>query len=573
MLAHNSKQLQQTRGFTLVEMLIVAPIVILMIGGFISAIISMTGDVLRERAGNNLSYSIQDALNTIDQDVRLGGGFLAKNNITPTSPQGYDNATSNFQNVGSADGAMLILDSYATTASPVSSAWSRVYKKTPNACGSPSTSLNGSMGLNIIYFIKDDTLWRRVLAPSDYDTSGCSIPWQKPTCALAFIGGFCAAEDMKLVEGVNSFSIEYYTKLNTVDKISNAVNGSLADAERQTALDTANSIKVSINATQTVAGKGVSQSGTIRAIDATSNDLATLSNAGGGKWAYRRPITITNSSGAALTDYQVSISLTTTSLGNPYTHIKTDGSDIRFTDLAVPKEYSYWRESWNISGTSTVWVKIPSLPTGSTTINMYYGNPSAISSSNGDNTFIFFDDFESGNLNKWNSKTGTPKIGPAYAYSGSYGGYTSSTSCNENSLNHKFSPTAVTSVIAEYKRRIANGYSYGGISGPLGTDARYIGAALGSPTSYTIYDSAYNAATSASVTTWRRYKVSASPTDTKYYTDGLQIPYTTNRAGTFSNIILYSCSAGGYSYFDDVIVRQYASTEPTHTAPGAEIAL
>ena len=203
---------------------------------------------------------------------------------------------------------------------------------------------------------------------------------------------------------------------------------------------------------------------------------------------------------------------------------------------------------------------------------MYYGNASVASSSSGDNTFIFFDDFESGNLNKWSSNTGTPSIGSAYAYSGSYGGRVSSTTCAESMLKHVFSVTPMSSVIATYRRLIVNGFSYSGIYGPLITDSRLIGTNLAAPTSYTIYDNAYNVAASTSVAIWRQYKVTASPTATTYYTDGVQIPYTTNRAGTFSGIQLYSCSVGGYSYFDDVVVRQYAATEPTHTAPGAEVA-
>jgi hypothetical protein len=247
--------------------------------------------------------------------------------------------------------------------------------------------------------------------------------------------------------------------------------------------------------------------------------------------------------------------------------VRSDHADIRFANISGATEYSYWQET-----DGKYWVKIPSLAAGDTTINMYYGNPSATKVSNGDNTFIFFDDFESGNLNKWNAKSGTPLIGSTYAYSGGYGGQASSTTCNENSLQHTFSATAMPTVIAEYRRRIVNGYSYAGIAGPLGTDARYIGADISSPTNYTIYDSAYNPATSTSVASWRKYKVSASPSATTYYTDGVQIPFTTSRAGTFKSIILYACSAGGYSYFDDVVVRQYASSEPTHAAPGAETA-
>ena len=62
------QSLQQ--GFTLIEMLVIAPIVVLAIGAFLTVIISMTGEVLASRGANTLTYNIQDALNRIDQDVK-----------------------------------------------------------------------------------------------------------------------------------------------------------------------------------------------------------------------------------------------------------------------------------------------------------------------------------------------------------------------------------------------------------------------------------------------------------------------------------------------------------------------
>jgi len=133
----------------------------------------------------------------------------------------------------------------------------------------------------------------------------------------------------------------------------------------------------------------------------------TLSNSGGGSWTHYSSVTITNLNGISLTDYQVAITLTTISFGSPYSNIKADGADIRFTssESAPTTEMSYWIELFSNTGNSNVWVKIPSLPAGEFCIYMYYGNISATSSSNGDNTFEFFDDFNSTVLNasKWNT--------------------------------------------------------------------------------------------------------------------------------------------------------------------------
>jgi hypothetical protein len=113
---------------------------------------------------------------------------------------------------------------------------------------------------------------------------------------------------------------------------------------------------------------------------------------------YELPINISNSQTSELTDYQVLITITNTTI---LSHMVSDGRDIRFFNQSVPNPYqnttgklSYWIE--NISSSQLkVWVKVSRiLASTNTTIYMYYGNSSASSESNADNTFIFFDDFE-----------------------------------------------------------------------------------------------------------------------------------------------------------------------------------
>ena len=116
-------------------------------------------------------------------------------------------------------------------------------------------------------------------------------------------------------------------------------------------------------------------------------------------WLYKRPITLANDSGSALSDFQVPITLTTSNFD--YSHCKEDGSDIRFLNASQDAKLPYWIEEWNYNGDSKIWVKVDSIPTGSNVcLYLYYGNDSAISESNGSRVFELFDDFE--NLNIWN---------------------------------------------------------------------------------------------------------------------------------------------------------------------------
>jgi len=66
-----------------------------------------------------------------------------------------------------------------------------------------------------------------------------------------------------------------------------------------------------------------------------------------------------------------------------------DFSDLRFTNLEDEGLY-YWMESYVESVSAVVWVKIGK---GATLFNLLYGNTSAVSESDGNNVFEFFDDF------------------------------------------------------------------------------------------------------------------------------------------------------------------------------------
>ena len=119
-------------------------------------------------------------------------------------------------------------------------------------------------------------------------------------------------------------------------------------------------------------------------------------------WDYRRVIKLTENSGSTLTDFPVEITLTPNTF--TYNRIKgSSGEDIRFT-TSSGTACSYWIETWNTSGTSTVWLEAPSIPaSGTTNVYMYYGNSAAGAVSSGTDTFTFFDDFPGSSLDatKW----------------------------------------------------------------------------------------------------------------------------------------------------------------------------
>jgi len=126
-------------------------------------------------------------------------------------------------------------------------------------------------------------------------------------------------------------------------------------------------------------------------------------------WLYRKAVNISNS-GSSLTDYQILVAADTASLISAG-RMKADCSDIRFVDSDDATALSYWIESGCNSASTKIWVKVPSISSGSKTIYMYYGNSIIGSESNGAATFVLFDDFDDGSLdttNRWNAGAGTP---------------------------------------------------------------------------------------------------------------------------------------------------------------------
>ena len=128
-------------------------------------------------------------------------------------------------------------------------------------------------------------------------------------------------------------------------------------------------------------------------------------------WSHRKSHVINPASGSG-TNYQVKIVVHygpgIDNNENAYfnSQCRTDFGDIRFTDDDGVTELDYWIEEKVDSNYGVFWVEIrDDLNTASATIFVYYGNSAATTTSNGENTFIFFEDFSNGlNASKWYSE-------------------------------------------------------------------------------------------------------------------------------------------------------------------------
>jgi hypothetical protein len=215
-----TKLKERNAGFTLIEILIIAPIVLIAISGFIALMITIVGKVLLTRDQSSVAYDAQNALNTIEQDTRLSGQFLTTTGTLP-SPQGSDSnytGTAAFTNTTNT----LILNGLATDSNPRSATRALVYyDNQPNACGS-TQSFNKIFTIRIIYFINNGTLWRRTYVPpwdmnstpdaNTVCTQGAGYtPWQQDSCSPGYSSPSCQTQDERIMDNITALTVNYYS--------------------------------------------------------------------------------------------------------------------------------------------------------------------------------------------------------------------------------------------------------------------------------------------------------------------------------------------------------------------------
>jgi hypothetical protein len=295
-------------------------------------------------------------------------------------------------------------------------------------------------------------------------------------------------------------------------------------------------------------------------------------------WQYYRTIALSPVTPSA--GFQLKITLSTATLGNPYASINTNGSDLRFYDNN-DVNCNYWIETWNTSGNSVIWVKVAS--SGATSLRMYYGNASATAASNGSNTFDFFDDFLGSSLGaNWSTITSG---GTVSVSGGQVTMSCTSTPSGQSYISSAFAP-ASASFLLETKHRegsynrnrfYATTALFGG--SPTGFDYGYFSDASGSQTNAKIFWNGYPSSNSMSsntnyLTQWRITDGSTYHWYTYNYGTGATITNgsrTTTVASTIRYITIGVTEVAGTSTIVDwVRVRKYAATEPAPTI-GAQL--
>ena len=263
-------------------MLVIAPIVVIAISVFVGLLLSMSNEAAKTQLENKSVYKVQDALDTIERDVRLTSRFLAGNEFYVARWQKYNydgttGPTNSYTNIGPR-GNMLILRTVTTDRNPLNPDRMLVYNndapvgdsnpRDDPVCAPDKLLTNSFNTVNIVYFVRDigdgkNSLWRRVLVNSN-DSTCLTGAWQKGSCSPTTTDSECPAKDIRLVDDVSNFTIDYYLDSNSSSPHAVPTNPAHSGDTREAYMKSMNAVNVSITANSTVGGKPVEHTASIR---------------------------------------------------------------------------------------------------------------------------------------------------------------------------------------------------------------------------------------------------------------------------------------------------------------------
>lgn len=251
----------RTKGFTLVEVIIVTPALLVVIAGMLAILIVMLQHNNTARATLNVSYKNQQALDLIDNDIRYSSRFLIATDPSPiTDPYGSDNLGQAWSYKDyDAQHRVLIVRSYSSTENLLSDSRKSVYIN-QLGCSGAAMYANPVIQYNIVYFIRNNTLYKRILV--DTTTATCNTQYQQQSCPIDVSyprNAICKADDEVLLENAQSMDVQFYVSPSDSTPI-DAFNSTATDI-----LDDTQSVLITLTSSVHVAGEPVTSTLLLRA--------------------------------------------------------------------------------------------------------------------------------------------------------------------------------------------------------------------------------------------------------------------------------------------------------------------
>lgn len=193
------------RGFTLVEVAVIAPVMILIALSIVAILIALVSSTVGPNARSILIQQGQKSFDSIESDVNNSSGLL------PTLPANFtDNAAGDYSSPPSGT-TVLRIQTYDQIQNPNDSSGTKVipaFKDTSPCSNTTVLDSNNIVPIVVIYFVKNNTLYRRTLTDTTTPTpTTCGTKLAKSTGC-----GDCTSEDIALLraDSVTKFEVTYY---------------------------------------------------------------------------------------------------------------------------------------------------------------------------------------------------------------------------------------------------------------------------------------------------------------------------------------------------------------------------
>jgi hypothetical protein len=195
-------------GFTLVEILVMSPVIMLTIIIMMSFLFNQYGQLTQEGAQINLNVEAQNIVFSMQDDIFYANEFSS--NLNSNLNDNYDPSGGWTYNTNP---DTLIISTPALTGNRRADDRQPVYINT-EGCDEAVITENSPLYNNVIYFVSGTTLFKRIVtAPSTLATCGTSFV--KTSCPSGSASSSCPA-DRTMTSNLNSFNITYYDTNNTV---------------------------------------------------------------------------------------------------------------------------------------------------------------------------------------------------------------------------------------------------------------------------------------------------------------------------------------------------------------------
>lgn len=205
-------------GFTLVELLVISPIVMAVTVGAVSFLFSQFVSLVKQSAQINLQLEGQTILFGLQDDLWYSNQFasdLNSNLVDAYQPSGGWTYNTSPQT--------LIVSSAALTTNRRNINRQAVYVNQSTCTPVDGNGVNSVLYNNVIYFVNGSNLYKRVVsAPTSLAL--CGTPYQKQTCPAASVSPTCPVDflltsHLSTDPAVPGFTVTYYDTSNTVTTI------------------------------------------------------------------------------------------------------------------------------------------------------------------------------------------------------------------------------------------------------------------------------------------------------------------------------------------------------------------